>query len=144
RSLARFVDLDAELHLGSDSIARLNDALAAVGRALAAAIPTTQSRAAAQDARVPVRNVAVKGPLAPTGDWVREKAGAAGADVAVAVARLQNSDDVTYEIVNFVDGPRTVSEIRNAVSAEFAPIDVKVVAEYLDLLARIGAVTFKR
>ncbi|HMB78904.1 MAG TPA: hypothetical protein VKI43_02510, partial [Vicinamibacterales bacterium] len=94
------------------------------------------------DARVPVRNAAVKGPLAPNGDWVREKAGAASA--SIAIARLSNSDDVTYEIVNFVDGTRTVSEIRDAVSAEFEPLELKAVADYLDLLARAGAISYTR
>jgi hypothetical protein len=93
------------------------------------------------DARVPIRNAAVKGPLAPGGDWLREKTGAGG---SIAVARLPDSDDVTYEIANFVDGVRTVSEIRDAVSAEFEPLTLEAVAEYLDLLARAGAVSFKR
>ena len=57
---------------------------------------------------------------------------------------MPNSDDVTYEIANFVDGTRTVSEIRDAVSAEFEPLELTAVAEYLDLLARAGAITFKR
>jgi hypothetical protein len=39
---------------------------------------------------------------------------------------------------------RTVREIRDAVSAEFEPIDLSVVSEYLDLLVKAGAVTFKR
>ncbi len=94
------------------------------------------------DTRIPVRNPAVKGPLAPTGDWLREKAGAAS--VSVAIARVPNSDDVTYEIVNFIDGRRSVSDIRNAVSAEFEPLELKAVADYLDLLASAGAVSFKR
>jgi hypothetical protein len=71
-----------------------------------------------------------------------EKAGASAA--AAAIARLPNSGDITYEIVNFVDGVRTVREIRDAVSAEFEPIDLTAVAEYLDLLAKAGAITFKR
>jgi hypothetical protein len=95
----------------------------------------------ATDARVPVRNRTVKGPLAPGGEWLAEKAGANAA--RIAIARVYNADDVTYEIVNFMDGERTVSEIRDAVSAEFEPVDVKLVAEYIDLLARAGAVTFK-
>jgi len=37
-----------------------------------------------------------------------------------------------------------VSEIRDAVSAEFDPVALAAVAEYLDLLAKAGAVTFKR
>ncbi len=51
---------------------------------------------------------------------------------------------MTYEIANFVNGARTVSDIRDAVSAEFEPLDLKAVAEYLDLLASAGAITFKR
>jgi len=73
---------------------------------------------------------------------VREHAGAGPA--ASAVARLPDSDDVTYEIVNFVDGVRTVSEIRDAVSAEFEPLELKAVAEYLDVLARAGAVSYRK
>ena len=95
-----------------------------------------------RDNRVPVRNASVKGPLAPGGDWVMEKAGASAA--TIAIARVPNSDDVTYEIVNFIDGTRTVSEIRDAVSAEFEPVDLKAVAEYIDVLAKAGAVTFKK
>jgi len=93
-------------------------------------------------ARVPVRNASVKGPLVPGGDWLMEKAGKSSA--AIAIAQLPNSDDVTYEIVNFMDGTRTVSEIRDAVSAEFAPVDFKAVNEYIELLVKAGAVTFKR
>jgi hypothetical protein len=94
------------------------------------------------DARVPVRNAAVKGPLAPNSDWVREKGGAGAA--SIAIARVPNSDDVTYEIANFIDGTRTVGEIRDAVSAEFEPLELKAVAVYLELLARAGALSFKR
>jgi aminopeptidase YwaD len=108
-----------------------------VGRLAAANFRTSPD-----DSRVPVRNSSVKGPLAPNGEWVIEKAGAAAA--SLAIAKVENSGDVTYEIVNFVDGVRTVSEIRDAVSAEFAPIDLGAVAEYLDLLGRAGAMTFKR
>jgi hypothetical protein len=37
-----------------------------------------------------------------------------------------------YEIVNFVDGRRTVGEIRDAVAAEFGPIPIDVVIDYLN------------
>lgn len=53
------------------------------------------------------------------------------------------ADEVCYKIVTFIDGVRTVTEIRDAVSAEFEPIDIKAVSEYLDLLARIGAISLK-
>ena len=41
----------------------------------------------------------------------------------------------TYEILNFVDGKRTVGEIRDAVSAEYGPIDIDLVDDYLNALA---------
>ena len=141
RSLSRFVTFDADLQVGTEQVARLSAALADAAKGLLSTLPPPAPRGAV-DARVPVRNPAVKGPLAPGGDWLREKAGAGS--VSVAIARVPNSDDVTYEIANFVDGARTVSEIRDAVSAEFEPLDLSAVAEYLDLLARAGAVSFKR
>ena len=48
------------------------------------------------------------------------------------------------EIVNFIDGTRSIGDIRNAVSAEFEPVEVMAVREYIELLARAGAVSFKR
>jgi aminopeptidase YwaD len=147
RSLSRFVDLDADIHLGSETVNRFSAGLAEAAKGILASIPASWAdqpgiRPIAADARVPVRNQDVKGPLAPDGEWMMEKAGASAA--AAAIARLPNSGDITYEIVNFVDGVRTVREIRDAVSAEFEPLDLTAVAEYLDLLAKAGAITFKR
>jgi hypothetical protein len=89
-----------------------------------------------------VRNAAIKGPLAPDGEWVIAKTGADAAKIGIA--RATDSGDVTYEIVNFIDGVRSVGEIRDAVSAELGPLELSAVAEYLELLARSGAVTFKK
>jgi hypothetical protein len=145
QSMTRFLQLDAA------RLDRLKAGLGDTGKAMLASFlsPAEADRLAraglhqpAADSRVPVRNASVKGPLAPGGDWLREKAGAGSA--AIAIAGVPNSDDVTYEIANFVDGVRTVSEIRDAVSAEFEPLQLQAVAEYLDLLARAGAVSFKR
>lgn len=137
--------------VGATTVAEMETGLAETGKAiLLTLLPRADAEQLARagfhrpavDTRVPVRNAAVKGPLAPGGDWLREKAG--GGSGAIAIARLSNSDDVTYEIANFVDGTRTVSEIRDAVGAEFDPVALAAVAEYLDLLARAGAITFKR
>jgi aminopeptidase YwaD len=117
------------------------DVLAEVLGDLKRMVLTGAPPAPAPDVRVPSRNPAVKGPLAPSVDWVRDKAGPDAARLAINM--LPGGDDAAYEIVNFVDGKRTVSEIRDAVSAEFDPIDVKVVAEYLELLAKIGAITLR-
>ena len=147
RSLSRFVDLEGELHLGSRLIDRLGAGLAEAAKGLLDSIParradSSSSPPAATDARVPVRNLDFKGPLAPSEDWVTERAGASAG--AIAITRVPRRDDVTYEIVNFIDGVRTVGEIRDAVSAEFEPIDVKAVSEYLDVLAKAGAITFRK
>ena len=72
-----------------------------------------------------------------------ERAGA-GRSTSTAISRLPRSDDLTYEVANFIDGVRSVGEIRDAVSAEFEPLDLKAVAEYIELLAKAGAVTFRR
>jgi hypothetical protein len=48
---------------------------------------------------------------------------------------LDTSGLYAYEILNFVNGKRTVGEIRDAVAAEYGPIGVDVVADYLAALA---------
>jgi hypothetical protein len=146
RSLARFVDQGGALPSGSAEVDRLAAGLAEAAKGILDSIPasradTSGARPTATDARIPVRNSGVKGPLGPGDDWVTEKA---GSGAAIAITRVPRSEDVTYEIVNFVDGTRTVAEIRDAVSAEFEPVDLAAVSEYLDLLARAGAITFRR
>ncbi len=94
-----------------------------------------------EDRRVPTRAKEIKGPLDPGNDWVVEKAGPAIRQLAIL--KVRNSSDVTYEIVNFVDGKRSISDIRDAVSAEFGNVPLTAVVEYLELLAKIGAVTIR-
>ena len=145
QSITRFLRLDA-----SQQLDRLNTGIADAGKAmlltfLPAADADRLARAGfhepSSDPRVPVRNAGVKGPLEPAGDWLKEKGGRGAASIAI-MAR-PDSADVTYEIANFVDGARSVGEIRDAVSAEFSPVDLTAVAEYIDLLARAGAVSYR-
>ncbi|HEV3063259.1 MAG TPA: hypothetical protein VGY48_33750, partial [Vicinamibacterales bacterium] len=159
-SLSRFVDLNNR----TDDVKQLHAALAESVKGLLIAVSGNHpirgvgapgvnmpgapgvnmpgAPGATDDPRVPLRNPDVKGPLPPGGEWVTEKAGARAS--AIAIARLPAGDDLTYEIVNFINGQRSVSEIRDAVSAEFEPVDVRAVAEYLDLLAAAGAITYRR
>jgi len=46
-----------------------------------------------------------------------------------------------FEVRNFVDGRRSILDIRNAVSAEYEPLTVKAVEDYLRLLETLGYVT---
>lgn len=53
------------------------------------------------------------------------------------------SDLYAYEIVNFVNGKRTVGEIRDAVSAEYGPIPVSLVTDYLQACVEAGVIRWK-
>lgn len=53
------------------------------------------------------------------------------------------SELYAYEIANFVNGKRTVGEIRDAVSAEYGPLPMSLVADYLDACAEAGVVRWK-
>ena len=80
------------------------------------------------DRRVPSRSAA--GPL-PT------------LELPTAFIKFENVDIVVYELGNFIDGKRTVSDIRDAVSAEFSPIALPVVSDYFDRLAKAGAISVR-
>jgi hypothetical protein len=53
------------------------------------------------------------------------------------------SELYAYEIVNFVDGKRSVADIRDAVSAEYSPLPVNAVSDYLDACAEAGVIKWK-
>jgi hypothetical protein len=60
---------------------------------------------------------------------------------------LLNTQDLSglyaYEIVNFVDGKRSVGEIRDAVSAEYGPLAVDLVDGYLSACQEAGLIQWK-
>ena len=52
--------------------------------------------------------------------------------------------EYAYETLNFVDGKRSAQQIRDAVSAEYGPIPLDLVAEYLRALESIGVLRIVR
>jgi len=62
-------------------------------------------------------------------------------------SRLFNVQDrgalYAYEIVNFVDGRRTVGGIRDAVAGEFGPIPLDVVSDYLQACEEAKIIAFR-
>jgi hypothetical protein len=48
-----------------------------------------------------------------------------------------------FELVNFMDGRRTIGEIRDALSAEFGPVALGVVARYVEDLVRVGVAEWR-
>jgi hypothetical protein len=47
-------------------------------------------------------------------------------------------EEYAYEVLNFADGKRNVQQIRDAVSAEYGPVPLELVLEYLKALQEIG------
>ncbi len=86
-----------------------------------------------------------KGPLAVFGyDYFADHAKAAG----VATPKLLSyeglwggGEEYAYEVLNFADGKRNAQEIRDAVSAEYGPVPLELVVEYLKALEKIGLVS---
>ena len=57
--------------------------------------------------------------------------------------RTRRGDVLAWEVLNLVDGRRSVQDIRDVLTGRYAPVPVREVAEYLDLLARAKVVSFK-
>lgn len=146
RSVARFVPapidpvLQARLSDMEKDVAGIWSSLGLTRAPFTPAAQRVRGRAG-EDRRVPSRSSGVKGPLDPDNDWVVARGGAAVRNLALLKTR--NSSDVAYEIANFIDGRRSISDIRDAVSAELGSVPLPSVVEYLELLARIGAITLK-
>ena len=63
---------------------------------------------------------------------------------ATALLNAQDQSELyAYEIVNFVNGKRTVGEIRDAVSAEYGPLPIDLVVDYLEACAEAKIVQWK-
>jgi hypothetical protein len=60
-----------------------------------------------------------------------------------AFVGLNTSADVAYELGNFIDGKRSISDIRDALSAEFGSLPLPSVTDYFERLAKQGAITIK-
>jgi aminopeptidase YwaD len=90
------------------------------------------------------RKTGPKGPLAVFGyDYLEDHTKAAG----VATPKLLSyegwwgsGEEYAYEVLNFADGKRSAQEIRDAVSAEYGPVPLELVLEYLRALEKIGVV----
>ncbi len=113
-------------------------------RRLASPVPAAPLRTASNrgDARIPLRNPEIRGPLDVYYFSFLERAGvdANGA----ALVKRDGGDVLAYEAFNLVDGKRSVSEIRDVLSGLYEPVPLGEVAGYLDLLAKAGALTFRR
>jgi aminopeptidase YwaD len=113
--------------------------------------PTAPWADAAEARRVPVR-IGEFGPLTFQNDNVLlarlgkdryAKIQLINSEATPMLKVRDQSDLYAYEIVNFVNGKRTVGEIRDAVSAEYGPIPVSLVTDYLQACVEAGVITWK-
>jgi hypothetical protein len=91
-----------------------------------------------RDDRVPIR--LTRGPLdfglpasrlsSPEAAWYRSK-------------EFTLNGDMRFELVNFIDGNRSVSQVRNALSAEFSPVELRSVSRYIEDLVKVGVLKWK-
>jgi hypothetical protein len=103
-----------------------------------------QTKATGNGLLVYSRKSEPKGPLAAFGyDYFADHAKAVG----VAAPKLLSyeglwgsGEEYAYEVLNFADGKRNAQEIRDAVSAEYGPVPLELVVEYLKALEKIGIV----
>ncbi len=85
-----------------------------------------------------------RGPMAVFGyDYFAEHAKVAG----LATPKLLDYEglrgegtDYAYEALNFADGTRNAQQICDALSAEYGPVPVELVVEYLRALEKIGVI----
>jgi len=107
--------------------------------------------AADADRRIPVRSPDVRGPLdvyyydhlSRALGAAEPRSGTGGGGVEVALTHRDRGALLAYETLNFVDGKRSVAEIRDILSGRYEPVPASEVAEYLDLLARARVITWK-
>jgi hypothetical protein len=90
------------------------------------------------------RNPTVQGPMGAFGySYLVDKLGADEAAKLRLNRYADNGGQYTYEALNFVDGRRTVSDIRDWLTAELGPVPLELVEEYLGALESIGVIRRK-
>ena len=103
-----------------------------------AAMPSASGDAAL----VFARNAAVSGPMVVFGyDYLADHTQRHAPPKLLDYQGLRgNGEEYGYEVLNFVDGKLNVREIRDAVSTEYGPVDIALIAEYLRALEAAGVV----
>jgi hypothetical protein len=107
--------------------------------------PTTFSFAGERDGSLVYRrNPEIKGTMGAFGyDYFNDRYGAEKArslKLPIYQGLRGSGGEYTYEVLNFVDGKRNVQQIRDAVSAEYGPVPLDMVLEYLKALESINVV----
>jgi len=95
---------------------------------------------------IPYRVMDYKGPIGS--GFLEERLGEAYNPEQLLLYQNLSGEDVVwfgnipYETLNFVDGKRSIAEIRDCISAEYTPISLEAVEEYLVLLKKADIIRF--
>ena len=131
-----------------ESVAAANDAALRDRAAVVAGSQVAEPRPSAAEQQldqwVPVRSDAIRGPVnlwrPEYGSvWVAQKTG--NSDVLGQVPLTKRGRFMAYEALNFADGRRTLLDIRDAISAEYVPVEATEVEQYFRFLERLGVVS---
>jgi len=104
----------------------------------------TDSASVSRNNTVYVRNADIEGPMGAFGySYLSDKLGAER--VAELRLRRYNGEyggggQYAYEALNFVDGNRTVSDVRDWLTTELGPVPLELVEEYLQALESIDVI----
>jgi hypothetical protein len=133
-SMERFFPIPAEVKVQAEEF--LSSLRALVGPLAASAPPQGDA------ATIFRRTSLIKGPLSAFGhDYLTDRLDRARSLRLLRFrGRRGSGAEYAYEVLNFVDGRRTVQEIRDAVTAIYGPIPLDIVREYLQALAEIGVI----
>lgn len=136
-SLDRFLPVPAEIRTEAASFLASLEQI--VGR------PQPPGQPAPVGRTVYRRNPDPKGPMSVFEyDYLVDKYGAAkAAELRLPTyTGLRGGGDVySYEALNFVDGRRSVQDIRDALSAVYGPVPLDMVAEFLGALEAVGVLS---
>ena len=89
--------------------------------------------------RIPTRRVT--GPMSIYYyDYVADRASADDLKFAEKISSRPNGDIVMYEILNLVDGKRSIQTIRDYIAASYGLVPIEDVSDYLRLLEKIGVI----
>ncbi|MDH3440098.1 MAG: DUF4910 domain-containing protein [Gammaproteobacteria bacterium] len=126
--------------LNEDDHAAAVEFLDQVARAVA--VPQVANVAAVtRNNSVYVRNPAIEGPMGAFGySYLSDKYGADNVAALRIRSYADNGGQYSYEALNFVDGNRTVSDIRDWLTAELGAIPLDIVEEYLEALESIDVI----
>ena len=129
-----------------DSVRRGADAFLARLAAVVGSAAGVSAAATGDATPVYTRNSAVSGPMIVFGyDYLEDHAhGASPPRLLSFVGARGTGADYAYEVLNFVNGKRSAREIRDMASAEFGPVDIALVSEYLRALESAGVVKAAR